>query len=69
MVYAQSSNIDYLITFKNALFRNVKKLNSFLNNAAVPSIDLDSGGHVENVGHPLPLKEGMVSSNILAGRG
>ena len=53
----------------NGLFRYVKKLNSFLNNTAYSAIYFNSCRHVENMGDPLPLKEGMVCGYILTGGG
>ena len=57
------------LTFMNGLFRYVKKLNSFLNNTAGSAIYFNSCRDVENMGDPLPLKEGMVCGYILTGGG
>ena len=53
----------------NGLFRYVKQLNSFLNNTADSAIYFNPCRHVENMGDPLPLEEGMVCGDILTGGG
>ena len=66
-LFSLSSRV--ILTFKNGLFRYVKKLNSFLNNAAFTAIYFNSCGHIENMGDTFSLKEGKVCSYILAGEG